>query len=139
MRLLDMSLIALIAVGASSVSAQTAGPAEALADYVGGLRNGDTEQLLRVLHPAGQVCFQPGPTRPTAACEPFSSAAPRWTKTADPAARGKVLHQHDATANMTTITYELFVRDTHFIDQFLMYRVDGRWWVMAKSTEIVTP
>lgn len=131
-------LTALLAVSAAPVRAAQSGPAEALEDYVGGLRNGDTAQLLRVLHPAGQVCFQPGPTRPEAGCESFTTAAPRWTRTADPAARGKVLKQQDASPTMSSITYELFVRDTHFRDQFLMYRIDGRWWIMAKATEIVT-
>lgn len=130
-----LSCIALLVACAGASAQQT--PAEALEDYVGGLRNGDTAQLLRVLHSAGQVCFQSGPTRPAPTCESFASAAPRWTATADPNAHGKVLHQHDATPTMSTITYELHVRNTHFIDQFLMYRIDGRWWIMAKNTEIV--
>jgi len=128
------SLAAVCSVSAATPAEQS--PEQALQAYVDGLREGSLPKLQQLFLADGQFCSVA--TKPTQRidCRRFSEVLGSWVAKPDPGTNGRVLHRKDATPTMSAITYELNFAGTEYIDQLLLYRFDGRWQVVAKTTTV---
>jgi len=129
-------LAALLAVAPATAASATASPEAALEAYVDGLRGGRVERLQALFLPDGQFCTLAADRTPAVDCKRFAEVLGDWTARPDPAARGRILDRHDAAPSMSAITYELHFGGDRYIDQFLLYRTDAGWRVVAKTTAV---
>ena len=106
---------------------------DALDAYVEGLRIGDVKTLGEVFFATGQFCRASlGAIR----CTSFADSLPSWVEKPDPKARGKVVAKEVVGDSMASVTYELEFGGDSYIDYLLLYKKEGRWVVVAKTTFI---
>ena len=129
-------LAALLAAAPATAAPATASPEAALEAYVDGLRTGRVERLQALFLSEGQFCTLAADRTPAVACKRFAEVIGDWAARPDPAATGRVLDRHDAAPSMSAITYELHFGGDRYIDQFLLYRTDAGWRVVAKTTAV---
>lgn len=129
-------LAALLAAAPATAAPAPASPETALEAYVDGLRTGRVETLAALFLPDGQFCTLAANRTPAVGCERFAEVLGDWAARPDPAASGRVLDRHDAAPSMSAITYELHFGGDRYIDQFLLYRTDAGWRVVAKTTAV---
>jgi hypothetical protein len=121
---------------AASPAAASQSPETALQAYVDGLRTGSLAKLQELFLADGQFCSVVRQPPSQITCRKFSEVLGSWVEQPDPAAKGRILKREDATPSMSTITYELSFAGTRYLDQLLLYRVEGRWYVVAKTTAV---
>lgn len=129
-------LAALLAAAPATAAPAPASPEAALEAYVDGLRTGRVERLQALFLPDGQFCTLAADRTPAVDCKRFAEVLGGWTARPDPSASGRVLDRHDAVPSMSAITYELHFGGDRYIDQFLLYRTDAGWRVVAKTTAV---
>lgn len=129
-------IAALLIAGPAAAAPDTSSPEQALEAYVGGLRTGRVELLQALFLPDGQFCTLAKSGDAPVGCERFADVLGGWAARPDPAATGRVLDRRDATPSMSTVTYELHFGGDRYIDQFLLYRTDAGWRVVAKTTAV---
>jgi hypothetical protein len=114
------------------VQAATAGSVEnALEAYVDGLRSGDVKTLNKLFFNDGQFCAS---RAAGIKCSSFAETLPSWVEQPDPTARGKILSKEAIGESMARVTYELKFNDDSYVDYLLLYKKDGQWIVVAKTT-----
>jgi hypothetical protein len=125
-----------LAFAHATPAADEQSPEQALEAYMDGLRDGSLEKLQELFLADGQFCSVA--TKPTRRidCRKFNEVLGSWVAKPDPGTSGRVIHRKDATPSMSAITYELDFAGTKYIDQLLLYRVEGRWQVVAKTTTV---
>lgn len=111
-------------------------PEKALDAYVEGLRTGSLAKLQQLFLADGQFCSLPEDAARGISCRKFSDVLGSWIAKPDPRTSGRVIDRRDATPSMSAITYELNFGGTRYIDQLLLYRIEGRWRVVAKTTSV---
>lgn len=122
------TLLTLLAV--SQVA--TAGSLEnALDAYVDGLRTGDVKTLNKLFFDDGQFCLN-GKTE--IRCSSFAETLPSWVEKPDPKTSGRIESTEVIGESMARVTYELDFNGTSYIDHLLLYKKDGQWVVVAKTT-----
>lgn len=129
-------LAALLAAAPATAAPAPASPEAALEAYVDGLRTGRVERLQALFLPDGQFCTLAADRTPAVDCKRFAEVLGGWAARPDPSASGRVLDRHDAAPSMSAITYELHFGGDRYIDQFLLYRTDAGWRVVAKTTAV---
>jgi hypothetical protein len=135
--LLPMTMTALALTHSSSAgAADRPSPEAALEAYVSGLRTGSLAKLQELFLADGQFCNVSTQPKRHVVCKRFSEVLGSWASKPDPLTSGRVLHRNDATPSMSAITYELIFAGTRYIDQLLLYQIDGRWQVVAKTTTV---
>lgn len=126
-------LAALAVLAALSQTAAAASVEDALDAYVKGLRIGDMKTLGEVFFADGQFCrANQGGIR----CSSFAEVLPSWVERPDPKARGKVVSKEVVGDSMANVIYELEFGGDTYIDNLLLYKKEGRWVVVAKTTTI---
>lgn len=118
----------------ASVAADDQSPEAALEAYVDGLRTGNLKRLQELFLATGQFCSVSSEPARGIVCRQFSEVLGGWVAKPDPGTSGRVVHRKDATPSMSAITYELHFGGAKYIDQLLLYRTEGRWQVVAKTT-----
>ncbi len=104
---------------------------DALEAYVEGLRIGDVKTLGEVFFATGQFCrSSQGGIR----CSTFAESLPSWVEKPDPKARGKMVSKEVLGDSMASVTYELEFGGDSYTDYLLLYKKEGRWLVVAKTT-----
>lgn len=114
------------AVAATSVE-------DALDTYVEGLRLGDANMLGEAFFADGQFCRA---NLREIRCSSFAEALPSWVKKPDPKTRGRIVSKEVVRDSMASVTYELEFNGDSYIDYLLLYKKEGRWLVVAKTTFI---
>jgi Putative lumazine-binding len=110
----------------------TAGPLEdALGAYVEGLRTGDAKTLNKLFFNDGQFCLNRGTE---IICSSFAKAIPSWVVVPDRKASGKITSKEVIEESMARVTYELDFNGDSYIDYLLLYKKNGQWVVVAKTT-----
>lgn len=132
---LAMALLAL-APSTQASAADEQSPELALEAYVNGLRTGSLERLRELFLSDGQFCSVSAEPGRRIVCNKFSEVLGGWVAKPDPLASGRIVHRKDAAQSMSAITYELNFGGDRYIDQLLLYRSEGRWWVVAKTTAL---
>lgn len=126
-------LAAFAALCALSHLAAAASLEEALDSYVEGLRVGDVRTLEQLFFADGQFCSGgAGKIR----CSRFADVLPSWVERPDSKARGKVIAKDFVGETMANVTYELEFNGDSYVDYLLLYKTEGRWLVVAKTTFI---
>jgi hypothetical protein len=128
------SLVLMHAVSAGAANPPS--PEEALQAYVIGLRTGNLEALQELFLAEGQFCLVSKEDQRNIVCKRFSEVLAGWVAKPDPLTSGRVIHRKDATPSMSAITYELKFGGAQYLDQLLLYRVESRWQVVAKTTTV---
>ena len=131
MRLAIARLTALFAVLAISQTAIAGSLEDALDAYVDGLRIGDVKTLNKLFFNDGQFCLNGGAE---VSCSSFAEALPSWVVKPDPNTRGKIRSKEVIGQSMASVTYELEFNGQSYIDHLLLYKKNGRWVVVAKTT-----
>lgn len=135
-RLVLPCVAALFAAGPAVAAPAPSSPEAALEAYVGGLRTGRVEVLQALFLPDGQFCTLAKDGAAPIGCQRFADVLAGWAARPDPAATGRVLDRRDATPSMSAVTYELYFGGDRYVDQFLLYRTDAGWRVVAKTTAV---
>ena len=117
-------------------SSTASSPERALEAYAEGLRTGRVELLQALFLPDGQFCTLAEGNASPVDCKRFAEVLASWAARPDPSATGRVLGRHDATPSMSAITYELHFGGDRYLDQFLLYRTEAGWRVVAKTTAV---
>jgi hypothetical protein len=132
----SLAMLALLVLSHSTWAAESdePSPEKALEAYVEGLRVGSLAKLEELFLADGQFCSMTAKATSQISCRKFSEVLGTWVARPDTRASGRVTHRHDATPSMSAVTYELDFGGTSYIDQLLLYRIEGRWRVVAKTT-----
>jgi hypothetical protein len=105
-------------------------------DYVGGLAEGNLGKLSRAFAPEGVfvVVKAAKDGKPAmVASRPFKDELPSWAANPDPTTSGRIIGitvQND----MSSVQAELDFGADRFQDNLLLYKIDGRWQIVAKTT-----
>ena len=133
MRRITARLTTFAAFVVTSQAAAATSVEDALDTYVEGLRIGDASTLREVFLADGQFCrANLGEIR----CSSFAEALPSWVEKPDPKARGRIVSKQVVGDSMASVTYELEFNGDSYIDYLLLYKKEGRWLVVAKTTFI---
>lgn len=133
MRSVIVRLAALFTVLAVSQTAMGDPLEDALGAYVDGLRTGDVKTLGKLFFADGQFCLN---RKSEIKCTSFAQALPTWVEKPDPAASGKLMAKEVIGDSMARVTYELAFGGVTYLDYFLLYKNNGRWVAVAKTTFI---
>lgn len=125
--------VTLAALATLSQAAAADSVEEALDAYLQGLRAGDVKTLGQLFFATGQFCrANPAGIR----CSTFADSLPSWVERPDPKARGRVVSKEVVGDSMASVTYELEFGGDSYTDYLLLYKRDGRWVVVAKTTHV---
>ena len=133
MRRFTATLTTFAALAVMSQAAAATSVEGALDAYVEGLRIGDVSTLAEVFFADGQFCrANLGEIR----CSSFAEALPSWVEKPDHRTRGRIVSKEVVGDAMARVTYELEFNGDSYIDYLLLYKKEGRWLVVAKTTFI---
>lgn len=127
-----LTLAALVPLS-QAVAAAATSVEDALEKYVEGLRLGDAKILGEVFFADGQFCRT---DLREIRCSSFAEVLPAWVMNPDPKARGRIVSKEVTEDSMARVTYELEFNGDSYIDYLLLYKKEGRWHVVAKTTSV---
>jgi len=106
------------------------------ADYVGGLAEGDLARLSNAFSPEGAFvsvdAAQNGKT--TVVSRPFKNVLASWAANPDPTTSGRITSVAIGNDVMASIQAELDYGADRYEDNLLLYKLEGRWKIVAKTT-----
>ena len=106
------------------------------ADYVEGLAEGDLARLSNAFSPEGVFvsvdAAQNGKT--TVVSRPFKNVLASWAASPDPTASGRITGVAIRNDFMASIQAELDYGTDRYEDNLLLYKLEGRWKIVAKTT-----
>jgi len=106
-------------------------------DYVGGLAEGDLGRLARAFAPEGVfvVIKAAKDGKPAmVASRPFKDELLSWAANPDPTTSGRIIGITVQNDHMSSVQAELDFGADRFQDNLLLYKIDGRWQIVAKTT-----
>ena len=106
-------------------------------DYVGGLTEGDLGRLSRAFAPEGVfVVVKAAKDGKPAMVEsrPFKDELHSWAANPDPTTSGRIIGITVQNDHMSNAQAELDFGADRFQDNLLLYKIDGRWQIVAKTT-----
>ena len=106
------------------------------ADYVEGLAEGDLARLSNAFSPEGVFvsvdAAQNGKT--TVVSRPFKNVLASWAANPDPTASGRITGVAIRDDFVASIQAELDYGTARYEDNLLLYKLEGRWKIVAKTT-----
>lgn len=107
------------------------------ADYVAGLAKGDLGRLSAAFAPDGVFVSIDASTdgKPASVVSrPFKDVLASWAENPDATASGQITGIAIQNDNMATVQGELDFGTARYQDSLLLYKIAGRWTIVAKTT-----
>ncbi len=107
------------------------------ADYVAGLAKGDLARLSAAFAPEGVFVSIEASTdgKPASVVSrPFKDVLASWAENPDATASGRITDITVQNDNMASIQGELDFGSARYQDSLLLYKIAGRWTIVAKTT-----
>lgn len=106
-------------------------------DYVAGLAKGDVARLSSAFSPEGvfvSVRAAQDSKPATVVSRPFKDVLASWAANPDPTAFGRITGIAIQNDFMASIQAELDYGTDRYEDNLLLYKLEGRWKIVAKTT-----